>query len=1160
MLLHSPHHFLLLLWVALVVSPTMGVAQNRTLAPTNAPLLLTVEGKVEVSRGGGAVWTAGQPNQVLSPGDRIRTGERSRATIRLLDLSVLRVNEITTLEIRPPDPGGRKTLLDLKSGRSYLHNREKPTELQFRTPLASGAIRGTEFELSVADADGRTVVTMFEGQVALASAANAAGAEVVLNSGEQGVVEPGQPPRKSAVIDAVNIIQWTLYYPAVIAPDDLRLNNAERGALAESLAAYRAGDVLAALDKYPANRAPTSDADRIYRAALLLAAGQVEQTESALTSLSASSPLANALRKVIAAVKHRVLTADASANPGTASGWLAESYYRQSRSDLSGALDAAREATDRAPEFGCAWIRRAEMEASFGLTHSAMKSLDEGLRRAPRHAAGFALKGFIFSSRNQTRAAEEAFDQAIALDGALGNAWLGRGLVRLRCGDAIAGRSDLQVAAALEPNRAVLRSYLGKAFLQGNDRKRAERELDLAKKMDPSDPTSWLYSALVKQQENRPNRAIHDLERSKELNENRSVYRSDFLLDKDRAVRRANLAGIYQDAGLGTWGTREASRAVNDDYGNFSAHLFLANSYDALRDPRQINLRYESAWFSELLLADLLSPASVGVFPLTTSQEQSARFFERNHVGLVGDVEYSSHGDWITRGSQYGLIDNTSWAVDVFYQTNRGFRVNNGLEQLSLSAKFKQQVTPDDTFYLQVQTLESTSGDVAQYYYQSDASAVTRVIERQEPNLLAGWHHEWGPGSRTLFLGGWLNDDIDITSSNRTLLLNYGPNGELLSGFRIGRKVHYQTDFEAFTSELQQVWQNDVHTLIVGGRVQIGEAKTGEFNAAAPPARVTTDIDRYSAYGYYNWQVMPSLLLQAGLAYDYLNYPVNNSVPPFSTEQQHKDQVSPKAGFYFTPWKDTTLRGGYTRSLGGVYYDTSVRLEPTQIGGFNQTYRSIAPESVIGLVPGTEFETFGLAFDQKFPTGTYLTLAGEILYSYGERGVGAYDIGGTTVDSVNLNQTISYRERALSATVGQLLGEHWSLGARYRISTADLHAHFPDVVPTLTPRLQDTITRDEEATLQQAELFLNFYTRCGFFAQWTSIWSHQKNGGYENDLPPSDFWQHNVSAGYRFLNRRAEAQVSLLNIFDQDYRLNPLTLYAELPRERMLALRMRFFF
>ena len=80
MLLHSPHRFLLLLWVALVVSPTMGVAQNRTLAPTNAPVLLTVEGKVEVARGGGAVWTPGQPNQVLSPGDRIRTGERSRAT------------------------------------------------------------------------------------------------------------------------------------------------------------------------------------------------------------------------------------------------------------------------------------------------------------------------------------------------------------------------------------------------------------------------------------------------------------------------------------------------------------------------------------------------------------------------------------------------------------------------------------------------------------------------------------------------------------------------------------------------------------------------------------------------------------------------------------------------------------------------------------------------------------------------------------------------------------------------------------------------------------------------------------------------------------------------------------------------------------------------
>ena len=55
-------------------------------------LLLTAEGKVEVSRGG-AAWSAVQTNSVLRTGDRLRTGLRSRAVVRLANLSVVRVNE-----------------------------------------------------------------------------------------------------------------------------------------------------------------------------------------------------------------------------------------------------------------------------------------------------------------------------------------------------------------------------------------------------------------------------------------------------------------------------------------------------------------------------------------------------------------------------------------------------------------------------------------------------------------------------------------------------------------------------------------------------------------------------------------------------------------------------------------------------------------------------------------------------------------------------------------------------------------------------------------------------------------------------------------------------------------------------------------------------------
>jgi tetratricopeptide (TPR) repeat protein len=1137
------------------------MAQPRPASPTDASVLLTIEGKVEVARAGGAVWTAAETNQLLNAGDRVRAGSRSRATIRLLDLSVLRVNELTTLEIRPPGEPGKRMLLDLKAGRSYLFNREKPTELQFRTPLASGAIRGTEFELSVADADGRTVLTLLEGAVALSSGAN----EITLASGEQGIVEPGQAPRKAPVINAINIIQWTLYYPAVVAVEDLSLSDADRQTLVDSISAYRSGDLLAALALYPANRQPATEGERIYRAALLLAAGQVDQVEATLPV----SPLADAVRKVIAAVRNESVS---SANaPRLLSGteWLAESYYLQSRSKLREALAAARTATEKTPAFGSAWVRLAELEASHGHTREAMVALEEGLRLSPRHAAGLALKGFLLTAQNKTDEALKFFDEAIALDGGLGNAWLGRGLCRIRRGDHAGGRADLQVAATLESNRAVLRSYLGKAFTNTRDEERAERELNLAKKLDPPDPTAWLYSALLKQQQNRVNEAIVDLEQSKELNENRSVFRSQFGLDQDRAVRRANLAGIYRDAGMFDWSVREAARAVSDDYGNYSAHLFLANSFDALRDPNLINLRYETAWFSELLIADLLAPASAGTFPLTTSQEQYARFFERNHVGFVTDSEYLTHGDWLARGAQYGIVGNTSWAVDVLYQTNRGYRVNNSVERLALSAKVKQQVTPEDTLYVQAQLFESKSGDLAQYFNQSASSANLRITERQEPNLFAGWHHEWGPGVHTLFLGGWLNDDFDLHDTNKIFNL-LRLNGNLVGAPRLTRDISYETDFEAGTGELQQIFQNQRHTLIFGGRVQSGSAdihsRISSLSITGPPFindSVSVQLDRYSGYGYWFWQIVPPVQLQAGVSYDYLNYPANSSLPPFSDGQKHKDQVSPKAGFYLTPLPDTTLRGRYSRSLGGVYYDTSVRLEPTQLGGFNQAFRSLAPESIVGVVPATEFDSFGLALDQKFKTRTYVTVGGELLYSTGARDVGAY---ATVITSgvltplenqkSSLRETIHFRERALFATVNQLVGDHWSFGVSYRFADSDLQRRLPELLP-----LSATTARvDDSATLQQVQLLANYYLRCGFFARWESTWWHQHNFGFSPSDRVSDFWQHSIAAGYRFLQRRGEVQVALMNIFDQNYRLSPLTLYNELPRERTLAVRLKLYF
>src|SRR5439155_6586382 len=229
-------------------------------------VLLTTEGKVEISRVGNAPWTPGQTNLILHVGDRLRTGLRSRATVRLSNLTVVRVNELTTLQIQPPTAPGKQSRLDLGSGSTYLLSRERPTEVEFRTPLASGAIRGTEFHLFVAE-NGRSVVTLIDGAMTLSNPQGA----LDLASGEQATIEPGQAPAKTAVINAINIIQWCLYYPGVLELNEVGLSAGEQQVLGASLEAYRNGDLLAALAAYPARRTPQSDAERIYFAGLLLA-------------------------------------------------------------------------------------------------------------------------------------------------------------------------------------------------------------------------------------------------------------------------------------------------------------------------------------------------------------------------------------------------------------------------------------------------------------------------------------------------------------------------------------------------------------------------------------------------------------------------------------------------------------------------------------------------------------------------------------------------------------------------------------------------------------------------------------------------------------------------------------------------------------------------
>ena len=1156
-----------LAWMLSVATLTSTVVAS---AGENRVTVLEKSGKVEAALAGTNVWSAAQTNQILRITDRIRTGERSRATLHLLDQSTLRMAELTEFQVEPIEVLSEKPSFSLGKGMLYFFHRDKPADVQFKTRTATAAIRGTEFHLAVDD-DGRTILTMFDGEVELTNAFGA----VQLKNGEQGVVEPGQSPMKFPALYAVNYIQWCLYYPGVLDVDELRFDANEQAALQNSLAAYRSGDLITALDEYPEGRVLVSEREKIYLAALLLSVGKVDQAE---TLLPASVDLAHALRELIAAVKHfpHVVTAtNPPALPAdSATAALARSYLLQSHSRLQEALQAAELSVVLSPQFGFGWARVAELEFSFGHTKRALAALDESLALAPRNAQAVALRGFALAAENKIPDATAQFDRAIALDSALGNAWLGRGLCRIRGGDLSGGRDDLQVAATLEPQRALLRSYLAKAWSERGDAKHAEQELALAKERDVNDPTAWLYSALLLQQNNRINEAVEELERSQELNDNRRVYRSRLMLDQDRAVRGANLANIYRDAGMTDVSVREAGRAVNADYANYSAHLFLANSFHQLRDPQGINLRYETPFVSEFLVAHLLAPVGAGNLSQQVSQQEYSKLFERDGLGVSSSTEYFSEGSWRIGAAQFGTFGNTSFAVEEYYESRDGTRPNNDLEFKEYDIRLKHQVTPSDTIFFQTTIANSSGGNLAQYYNQSDASfAPFRFEDKQEPILIAGYHHEWSPGSHTLLLASRLTDDYSVTNplSPTFLVSKLDLNSPVDTAQPLVMNQDYRSDLEIYTVEAQQIWQTPEFTTVAGARYQHGDFRNRNtqvnFNLALLglfPAPVVQDLSvnfrRASMYCYEHWQATDALRLIGGMSYEWLVLPEDFRFAPLSPNTDKSWHLLPKMGAIWRPLDNTTMRAGYAESVGGASFDQSFQLEPAQVAGFNQSFRSLIPESLAGANAGAEFTTYGISLEQKFSLSTYMAVEGGVLESRVDRQVGAFvltSLGGPFVGS--LADRLDFQERFISVSLHQLVGNQFALGVVYRVSRAELKDNYTEVSDAAAA--SGFVPRQTfSGTLDTLELRGIWQHPSGLFAQVNGVWSRQNTGGVLANIKGDDFWQWSVLGGCRFAQRRGEITVGVLNVTGTDYQLSPINLYRESPRERTFYAKFSFQF
>jgi tetratricopeptide (TPR) repeat protein len=1152
-------------------------------AQTNEAIrIVALSPAVEFLPGGTSRWIMAATNQALHPLDRLRTPANGFVVLLWSDQSVLRFGPSTELEIRAPDTAG----LNFIRGIFFFFHRGKPGRIKVISGGSLAGIEGTEFVMEAGASNGveQTKLSVIDGKVSFSNQS----AGLVLTNGQQAVAEPGRAPFRTSGFIAKNLLQWCFYYPGVLDLNDLPLTTGEQTRLSHSLAAYGRGDLLAALADYSADRQPASQSERVYHAALLLEAGEVAEAEAELSALEAADVagkprrIAAALRTLIAAVKHEGRSYVADAQSPTE--YLAVSYYEQSRAipgvSLPAALRLARKAVSLDAHFGFGLERVAELEFSFGRTERASEALAKALIHSPGNPQALALKGFLLAAQNKPREAIVSFDQAQAADPALGNAWLGRGLCRIRRGDLNGGREDLLIAVTMEPQRAVLRSYLAKAWSETGDDQRAFKELQMAEILDPNDPTAWLYSALIDENENRLNEAVRALEKSQELNTNRSVYRSQLLLQQDSAVRSANLARIYEEAGLGDVAIREAGSAVAADYTSYSAHLFLANTYEQALSSVPFGLRYETPAFSEYLITALLGPADERLLAQPVSQQEYTRLFDRNGSGLSSSTEYLSRGAWNQYASEYGTYGGTSYAIEGDYKSDPGQAVNAGSETSTLSLKVKQTLDRKDSLFLQIDESRLTGGDLSQHYNPAATYAGLTYQEVQSPNVLLGYHREWSPDSHTLVLASRYDDEVNLHDPYGFALL-VGAN----SGFPdISVPTDLTRDFSrhytANALELQQLQKVDFQTLLLGFRLQLNterienrdEALSGNLAGPQivgqyfslfpsdpyffPPQSVSADNWRTSFYAYDYLQLNDHWQLFGGLTEDYLLLARNTIAPPLSDEHEQVNSLSPKAGLLWQPSRGATFTLGYARSITGQDADQSFRLEPTEMFGFPVTFRTAFPDSIVGGLSGERMEVMLADGRFQFSRNTYVVVGLQQIQSKDDRQVGAYtsDFYDPNPQPAQVDESLRLNEQTLHLSLHQLIGNDVSLGVLYEVAKDRLNQKYL-VDPQLdlfTGGILHTLTFNALANI-----------RSGFFAEVDATWRLQTSLTDETlsgDLPNESFWQFNVYAGYRSRLRRFECAVGILNLTGQDYRLDPINLYTEPPRKRTLALTTRFNF
>ena len=1041
---------------------------------------VSVEGIVEVQRAGETQWQTIKLDDTFCPGDTIRVDDNSRAALSLANQPLLRLDQNTTITLGGVEEK-KGSIVDLAQGAVHFFSRIS-RNLEVRTGFVNAGVEGTEGLVRVEE--NRTLITIYDGKVL---ASNSAG-ELAVTGGQSAVAEAGKAPAAYTVVRPRDAVQWALYYPPVM---------------------------LFAPGKEP--REDAGDPRYLaYRASQSLSVGRVDAADADIQqalSLDPNYSDAHALQAVIFVVrneKDKALAASQKAvetGPNSATARIAMSYAQQAGFDLEGARASVQEAVNLNPDDALAWARLAELNASFGELDRALTVAQRAVDLDPNLSRTQMVLGFAYLTQVKTTESRAAFEKAIQLDQADPLSRLGLGLAKIRDGDLDAGGREIEIAASLDPNNSIIRSYLGKTYYEEKKIGLDEREYAIAKELDPKDPTPYFYDAIAKQTTNRPVEALRNLEKAKELNDNRAVYRSKLQLDSDLAARSAATARVYSDLGFQQRALVEGWNSVNTDPTNYSAHRFLADSYTVLP-------RHEIARVSELLQSQLLQPTNItpiqpqlaesNLLLLSSSGPASQSFnefnpiFNRNQIAAQPSGLVGSNDTFGNEAVFSGIYDKLSFSAGYAYSDTDGWRDNADQRDVIGNVFAQYEFNPATSIQAEYRYRDNKYGDLEKTFFSDDVLPFLRQEDKTDIWRL-GFRHAFAPGSNLIGNFQYATGDRSVNDQDPDPVFTFP-----IFNFDI------DGDDEAYSGELSYLLRSDFIGL-VGGAGYFDIDSKDKIKAALdfgfPPLfpldqfSVDKDTQHTNLYLYSYIDLFDNLTLTIGGSGDF-----------FETDDdllEDQDQFNPKFGVTWNLDTGTTLRAAAFRVLKRTLI-TDQTLEPTQVAGFNQFFDE---------ANATDYWSYGAAIDQKFTDSIY----GGIEYNYRDLDVPYIDFSGPTPRSAKAD----WEENLVRAYLFWTPLDMISLTAEY---------------------LYEDLDRDEESgpSAKNSEthyfpLGINFFHPSGLSASLKTTYIDQE-GKYERKDNrgvfidgSDDFWIVDAAVSYRLPKRYGLITVGVNNLFDESF-------------------------